>query len=93
MRTRSLLAGVIIVLFTVLLAAKPAGAQISDEIVKIGVLTDLSGPASDATGQGSVTAVQMAAEDFGTTVAGEPIAVVSANHQIKADIGAAGTAV
>jgi branched-chain amino acid transport system substrate-binding protein len=64
-----------------------AQAQISDNVVKIGVLTDLSGPASDATGQGSVTAAQMAVEDFGGKAAGVPIEVVSANHQLKPDIG------
>lgn len=63
-------------------------AQISDNVVKIGVLTDLSGPAFDATGQGSVVAAEMAVEDFGGTVAGKPIRVISANHQLKADIGA-----
>jgi len=42
-----------------------AHAQISDDVVKIGVLTDLSGPAATATGPGSVTAAQMAVEDFG----------------------------
>ncbi|HEX7969936.1 MAG TPA: ABC transporter permease, partial [Stellaceae bacterium] len=52
------------------LAAATAAAQISDDVVKIGVLTDLSGPASDATGDGSVLAAQMAADDFGGTVAG-----------------------
>jgi branched-chain amino acid transport system substrate-binding protein len=65
-----------------------ASAQISDDVVKIGVLTDLTGPASDATGQGSVTAAEMAVADFGGTVAGKPIEVISANHQLKADIGA-----
>src|SRR5258708_35047518 len=69
------------------LAARPAGAQISDDIVKIGVLTDLSGPASDATGEGSVLGAQMAVEDFGGTVAGRKIEVISANHQLKPDIG------
>ena len=64
-----------------------AQAQVSDNVVKIGVLTDLSGPASDATGQGSVIAAQMAVEDFGGKVAGAPIEVVSANHQLKPDIG------
>jgi len=63
-------------------------AQISDNVVKIGVLTDLSGPAADATGQGSVTAAQMAVADFGGTVLGRPITVISANHQLKPDIGA-----
>jgi branched-chain amino acid transport system substrate-binding protein len=76
------------VLAGALAAAPCAGAQISDDVVKIGVLTDLSGPASDATGQGSVTAAEMAVEDFGGTVAGKPIKVVSANHQLKADVGA-----
>ena len=70
------------------LASSPAAAQISGDVVKIGVLTDLSGPASDATGQGSVTAAEMAVEDFGGTVAGKPIKLISANHQLKADIGA-----
>ena len=65
----------------------PAPAQISDHVVKIGVLTDLSGPASDATGQGSVLAAQMAIEDFGGKVAGVPVEVISANHQLKPDIG------
>jgi branched-chain amino acid transport system substrate-binding protein len=69
--------------------ATSALAQISDDVVKIGVLTDLSGPAADATGQGSVTAAEMAVADFGGTVAGKPIQVISANHQLKADIGAA----
>jgi branched-chain amino acid transport system substrate-binding protein len=63
--------------------------QISDELVKLGVLTDLSGPASDATGQGSVVAAQMAVEDFGGKVLGKPIEVISANHQLKPDVGSA----
>jgi branched-chain amino acid transport system substrate-binding protein len=71
------------------LAAAPAWAQISDNVVKIGVLTDLSGPGSDATGEGSIAAAQMAVADFGGTVADKPIELISANHQMKADIGAA----
>jgi branched-chain amino acid transport system substrate-binding protein len=65
-----------------------ARAQISDDVVKIGVLTDLSGPASTATGPGSVAAAQMAVDDFGGTVLGKPITVISADHQIKPDIAA-----
>jgi branched-chain amino acid transport system substrate-binding protein len=66
-----------------------AWAQISDGVVKIGVLTDLAGPAADATGTGSVLAAQMAVADFGGKVAGKPIEVLSANHQLKPDVGAA----
>src|ERR1700757_7903 len=66
--------------------ARAARAQVSDDVVKIGVLTDLSGPAATATGPGSVAAAQMAAEDFAGKVLGKPIAVVSADHQIKPDV-------
>ena len=59
------------------------------EGVKIGVLTDMAGVTSDSTGLGSVEAAHMAAEDFGGSVLGEPIQVVFADHQHKADIGSA----
>src|ERR1700730_3241092 len=65
-----------------------ARAQISDDVVKIGVLTDLSGPAATATGPGSVAAAQMAVDDFGGKVLGKPITVISADHQIKPDVAA-----
>jgi branched-chain amino acid transport system substrate-binding protein len=71
------------------LAPFSADAQISDNVVKIGVLTDLSGPAATPTGTGSVVAAQMAADDFGGSVAGKPIVIVSADHQIKPDVGSA----
>src|SRR3954452_19260538 len=70
------------------LLASAASAQISDDVVKIGVLTDMNGPASTPTGQGSVTAAQMAVEDFGGTVMGKPVVVISGDHQLKPDIGA-----
>jgi len=71
------------------LGSTAASAQISDDVVKIGVLTDMNGPASTPTGQGSVAAAQMAIADFGGTVLGKPISVVGGDHQLKADIGAA----
>ncbi len=72
----------------VLLAAGGARAAggISDGVVKIGVLTDMTGYYSDLAGPGSVLAAQMAAEDFGGKVAGKPIVIISADHQNKADI-------
>lgn len=72
----------------VLLWGTHAFAQVSDELVKIGVLTDMSGPASTPTGQGSLTAAQMAVEDFGGSVLGKPIQIISGDHQLKPDIGA-----
>ncbi|MBV9558847.1 MAG: ABC transporter substrate-binding protein [Bradyrhizobium sp.] len=66
-----------------------ARAQISDDAVKIGVLTDMNGPASTPTGQGSVTAAQMAVDDFGGKVLGKPVSVIIGDHQLKPDVGAA----
>jgi branched-chain amino acid transport system substrate-binding protein len=59
---------------------------ISDDVVRIGVLTDMSGQFSHESGEGAVTAVKMAVEDFGGTVLGKPIEVLSADHQNKPDI-------
>jgi branched-chain amino acid transport system substrate-binding protein len=64
-----------------------ASAQISDEVVKIGVLSDMSSLYSDSTGPGSLIAAQMAAADFNGQVKGKPIEVISADHQNKPDIG------
>jgi branched-chain amino acid transport system substrate-binding protein len=70
-------------------SSPPAQAQqISDDLVKIGVLTDLSGPAATATGPGSVAAAQMAVDDFGGKVLGKPIVLISADTQNKPDIAA-----
>src|ERR1700730_15277539 len=65
-----------------------AMAQVADDVVKIGVLTDMSGPASTPTGPGSVAAAEMAVADFGGTVLGKPITVISADHQLKPDVAA-----
>jgi branched-chain amino acid transport system substrate-binding protein len=65
-----------------------ASAQVSDGVVKIGVLVDMSGLYADLAGPGSVVAAQMAVDDFGGTVLGKPIVVISADHQNKPDIGA-----
>ena len=62
-------------------------AGVSDNVVKIGVLGDMGGVYADIAGPGSVAAVKMAVEDFGGTVLGKPIEVVSADDQNKADVG------
>jgi ABC-type branched-chain amino acid transport systems, periplasmic component len=69
--------------------AQAAHAEFSDNRVKLGVLTDLSGQLTDNTGQGSIVAAQMAVEDFGGKVNGAPVEVISADHQNKADVGSA----
>jgi branched-chain amino acid transport system substrate-binding protein len=66
----------------------PAFAEMSGGKVKVGVLTDLSGPYEQNSGQGVVEAAKMAAEEFGGKINGVPIEIVSADHQNKPDIGA-----
>jgi len=68
--------------------AGSAQAQISDGIVKIGVLNDMSGLYSDITGQGSVVAAKMAVEDYiKASKSALKVEVVGADHQNKPDVG------
>jgi branched-chain amino acid transport system substrate-binding protein len=64
-----------------------ANAQISDGVIKIGVLNDMSGLYADLTGQGSVVAARLAVEDFGAAAKGMKVEIVSADHQNKPDVG------
>jgi branched-chain amino acid transport system substrate-binding protein len=68
-------------------AAGPALAQISDGVIKIGVLSDMSSLYTDITGAGSVVAARMAVEDSGIEKRGYKVEFVSADHQNKPDIG------
>jgi len=72
-----------------ILGATSARAQISNNVVRVGVLNDQSGLYADLGGPGSVAAAQMAADDAGGSVLGAPIEIVFADHQNKADIGVA----
>ena len=69
--------------------AAQAQERVSDGVVKIGMLEDMSSIYADITGIGAVTAARMAAEDFGGNVLGKPIEVVAADHQNKPDIASA----
>ncbi len=69
-----------------LFAATTAAAQISDDVLRLGILTDLNGPFADITGPGSAAAIQMAIDDFGGQVLGKKIELLVADHQNKADI-------
>jgi branched-chain amino acid transport system substrate-binding protein len=72
-------------LFASTLALMPAAARAQDA-VKIGILNDQSGNYAEFGGLGSVEAAKMAIEDFGGSVLGKPIEIVSADHQNKPDI-------
>jgi branched-chain amino acid transport system substrate-binding protein len=83
---KKLFAGTATVALTAGVLTGAAQAQISGDVVKIGVLTDKSGLYADVAGEGAVVAAQMAVEEFGGKAAGKPVQVISADHQNKADI-------
>ena len=80
-------ARILVAFLVVALAAGPAAAQISDGVIKIGVLNDQSSLYADLAGQGSVVAARMAVEDYGADKKGLKVEIVSADHQNKPDVG------
>jgi branched-chain amino acid transport system substrate-binding protein len=79
---RILLAGSVLALAII----APAAAQTAGEPVKLGVLTDMTSLYSDINGQGAVIAAQMAIDDFGGTVLGKKVELISADVQNKPDV-------
>ncbi|WP_119153327.1 ABC transporter substrate-binding protein [Caldimonas tepidiphila] len=69
-------------------AAAPAHAQFSGDVIRIGIITDLSGLYADIDGQGGVEAIRMAVADAGGAIAGKKVEVLFADHQNKADVAA-----
>jgi branched-chain amino acid transport system substrate-binding protein len=78
---------VLVLALALLAVASAAHADISDGIVKIGVLNDQSSLYADLAGQGSVVAARMAVEDFKAAEKGLKVEIVSADHQNKPDVG------
>jgi len=68
------------------MVAGPAFGQVSDNVVKIGILNDQSGVYAEFGGRSSFEAARMAVEDFGGKVLGMPVEVVTADHQNKPDV-------
>ncbi|GMU48825.1 MAG: ABC transporter substrate-binding protein [Burkholderiales bacterium] len=68
--------------------AQAQSGKLSGDMVKIGVMNDMSGLYADIGGPGSVEAAKMAVADFGGKIFGKPIEVVAADHQNKPDVGA-----
>ncbi|HYD65277.1 ABC transporter substrate-binding protein [Azospirillum sp.] len=84
-----LLAGVALTtLAATTLAAGGAQAQMSDNVIRIGMLSDRSGIYADINGEGSAVAARMAAEEFGNAINGTRIEIIVGDHQNKADIAA-----
>ena len=76
-------------LATAAMLSAPAHAQISGDVIKIGIITDMSGLYSDIDGSAGVEAIKMAVADMGGAINGKKIEVVYADHQNKPDVAAA----
>ena len=68
--------------------ASAVHAQMSGDVIRIGLITDMSGPYADLDGPAGAEAIRMAIADMGGTVAGKKIELLVADHQNKADIAA-----
>jgi branched-chain amino acid transport system substrate-binding protein len=75
-----------ILVFATVLASNAAYGQYTDGVIKIGVMSDMSGLYADNGGPGSVTAAKLAVEDFGAAAKGMKVEIISADHQNKADL-------
>ena len=89
MKLKKLTAACTLACSAMLGASAPAQAQISGDIIKIGIITDISGLYSDIDGIAGVEAIRMAVAELGGAINGKKIEVVYADHQNKADVAAA----
>lgn len=69
-------------------ATAPAQAQISGDVIKIGIITDMAGVYGDIDGMGGVEAIRMAVADMGGAINGKKIEILYSEHQNKADLAA-----
>ncbi|HEX6707965.1 MAG TPA: ABC transporter substrate-binding protein [Albitalea sp.] len=89
MKLKKLTAACSLATAAMLTAVTPAQAQISGDVIRIGIITDMSSVYADIDGAGGVEAIKMAIADAGGAVNGKKIEVLFADHQNKADIAAA----
>jgi branched-chain amino acid transport system substrate-binding protein len=89
MKLNKLTAATALAATTLLGAAAPAQAQISGDVIKIGIITDMSSVYADIDGQGGVEVIKMAIADAGGAINGKKVEVLFADHQNKADVAAA----
>ena len=89
MKLKKLAAACTLALGAMVVSTAPAQAQISGDVVRIGIITDMSSLYADIDGPGGIEAIKMAIADFGDSVLGRKIVLLTADHQNKPDIGAA----
>ena len=88
MKLKKLTAGCALAFTAMCGTTMPAQAQISGDVIKIGIITDMAGVYGDIDGMGGVEAMRMAVADMGGTINGKKIEVLYSEHQNKADLAA-----
>ena len=88
MKLKKITAACALATTAMLAATLPAQAQVSDDVIKIGIITDMAGVYGDIDGMGGVEAIRMAVADMGGTINGKKVEVLYAEHQNKADLAA-----
>ncbi|HSH92505.1 MAG TPA: ABC transporter substrate-binding protein [Ramlibacter sp.] len=88
MKLKKLSAACAMAITTMLGLAAPAQAQISGDVIRIGIITDMAGVYGDIDGMGGVESIRMAIADMGGAINGKKVEVVFAEHQNKADLAA-----
>jgi len=88
MKLRKLTTACTLAIASMVAGTMPAQAQISGDVIRIGIITDMSGLYSDIDGPGGVEAIKMAVADLGGTINGKKVEVVYADHQNKPDLAA-----
>jgi len=89
MKLKKLTAACTLALAGIAATVAPAQAQVSGDVIRIGIITDMSGLYADIDGPGGVEAIKMAIADMGGAINGKKIEVIAADHQNKADVAAA----
>ena len=88
MKLKKLAAACALALGAALGLATPVQAQISGDVIRIGIITDMSSLYADIDGPGGVEAIRMAIADMGGAINGKKIELLFADHQSKADVAA-----
>ena len=88
MKKRKLIAASALAVGTAVAVLSPAHAQISGDVIRIGLITDMSSVYADIDGQGGVEAIRLAIADMGGAINGKKIEILSADHQNKPDVAA-----
>ncbi|MFZ4626009.1 MAG: ABC transporter substrate-binding protein [Rhodoferax sp.] len=88
MKLKKLTAACALAVAAMVAATTPAQAQISGDVIKIGLITDMAGVYGDIDGMGGVEAIRMAIADMGGSINGKKIEILYSEHQNKADLAA-----